>query len=271
MPKLNRILLAALRAGVSLTPASAGAQATVPPLITDRPDQTESAVVVPRGSVQFELGGTHVFDSPGTGASTRLSNVGAALLRIGIARPLELRVGFAGWHRAAPDGAPALHGFGDLDLGAKVVLAEGAGFSPAVALMGSVTVPSGHQAFRAAGVDPEFRAALSHELPGGVGLGYNVGALWTTETDLAGTESRRTDLLYTLTLARGLTQRLGAFVEGFGLVGVTDGRPTWHALDAGFTLALRANLQLDASAGVGLNEAAEDWFVGAGISVRVPR
>lgn len=271
MPKLNRAALSGLLALGGLAPITARAQTGAPPLITDRPDQTESAVVVPRGSFQLELGGAHVFDRPGSGASTRLVNLGAALLRIGVARPLELRVGFAGWHRAEPDGAPVLHGFGDLDLGAKLVLAEGAGFSPAVAVMGAVTVPTGHEAFRAAGLDPAFRVSLSHELPGGLGLGYNAGALWTTQGDLAGNESLRTDLLYTLTLARGLTERLGAFVEGFGVVGVSDGQPAWHALDAGFTLALRANLQLDASAGIGLNEAAEDWFVGAGISVRVPR
>lgn len=265
-------VLVALAGASWMAPGAAYAQNRVTPdLVTDRPDQTESAVVVPRGVVQLELGGAHAFDGSGADAATRLVNLGSALLRIGVAPPLELRIGFAGWHRAAPEGAPALHGFGDLDVGAKLVVAEGAGLSPAVALIGSLTIPTGHEAFRASGPDPSFRAALAHELPGDIGLGYNLGALWTTETDLAGRESLRTDLLYTLTLGRGLTDRLGGFVEGFGLLGVGDGRPSWHALDAGFTFALRANLQLDTSAGVGLSDAAEDWFVGAGLSLRIPR
>ncbi|HET7040158.1 MAG TPA: transporter, partial [Gemmatimonadales bacterium] len=128
-----------------------------PPLVTDRPDQTESAVVVPRGWAQLEVGNAHA-----SGGGSKLFNLGAALLRLGIARPVELRLGFAGWQRAEPDGAPAVDGVGDLDLGAKLVLREGSGLSPAVAVMGSLTLPTGHEAFRASGPDPTIRASLSH-------------------------------------------------------------------------------------------------------------
>jgi hypothetical protein len=235
-----------------------------PPLITDRPDQTESAVVVPRGAFQLEVGGTH------SDAGARTTNLGGALLRVGVAAPVEFRLGFAGWHVLAQDPAN-LSGFGDLDVGAKVVLTPGNGPSPAVAILGYVTLPVGHEAFGAGGLDPHVRAALAHELPGGFGLGYNVGATWTTETDQTGAESLRTDAIYTVTLGRSLAERLGAFVEGFGVWGLSAGRDSWHALDAGLTYALRPNLQLDVAAGLGLSDAAENWFVGGGISVRLPR
>jgi hypothetical protein len=235
-------------------------------LVTDRPDQTESAVAVPRGSAQLELGNLH-----SSGVGLRLVNLGSALLRVGIARPLELRLGFAGWNRADPEGASTVQGLGDLDVGAKVVLREGGGLSPAIALMGSVTLPTGHESFRASGPDPSIRAALAHALPGDLALGYNVGAVWTTESDGAGIEVVRRDLFYTVTLGRALVPRLAGFIEGFGLLDAGDGRATWHALDGGFTFALRPNLQLDAAAGVGLTDATDDWFVGAGVSVRVPR
>jgi hypothetical protein len=256
---------AAVLLALAVQPAVA-AQRPAPPLVTDRPDQTESALVVPRGAAQLELGNAHA-----SGGGFRLVNLGAALLRVGIARPLELRLGFAGWNRADPDGAPTVHGLGDLDVGTKVVLREGRGLSPAVAVMGSVTLPTGHESFRASGPDPAIRASLAHELPAGLAFGYNVGAAWTTETDGAGNESVRRDLFYTVTLGRALVPRLAGFIEGFGLLDADNGRPTWHALDGGFTFALRPNLQLDAAAGVGLTDATDDWFVGAGISVRVPR
>ena len=44
-----------------------------------------------------------------------------------------------------------------------------------------------------------------------------------------------------------------------------------HLLDAGATFLMIPNVQLDASGGIGLNSAAEDWFAGVGLSVRVPR
>lgn len=271
MPNFDSALLAALLAWGALTPLSGVIAQSVRPLVTDRPDQTESAAVVPRGTFQLEFGAMHAFDEPAPSAATRLMSLGAALLRVGLAPPLELRLGFAGWHRATAEAGPTEHGLGDLDFGAKAVLHRGTGPVPSVALLGTVTLPTGHEAFRASGPDPEVRLAVSQELPAGFGLGYNVAAAWTTEADAAGDESFRTDLLYTAVLGRALTDRVAAFVEGFGSLVVSEGGSSWHALDAGLTLALRTNLQLDLSGGLGLSDAAEDWFVGAGVSVRMPR
>lgn len=254
-----------------LAPPPAGAQQpAAPPLITDRPDQTESAVVVPRGTVQLELGAVHAFDEHTPSSGERVVNLGTALLRVGVAPAFELRVGFAGWLRASADATPAVHGLGDVDLGAKLALRRGERAGPAIAVLGAVTLPTGHDAFGAAGPDPEVRLAVSHDLSG-FGLGCNLGSAWTTVTDSTGGESLRTDLRYTAVLGRSLGARVGAFVEGFGSLAVSDGEPSWHALDAGLTLALRDNLQLDLAGGLGLTRAAEDWFVGAGVSVRVPR
>lgn len=272
MPNFSPLLAAVGLAGVLAK--SAGGQAPSPPpapLVTDRPDQTESATIVPRGTVQLEVGGTHAFDEAPAGGASRSVNLGAALARVGLARAVELRLAFDGWHRASPDGEPAVHGVGDLAVGAKVQLIPGAGARPAVALLGGVTLPTGHQAFGAEGIDPDLRLAMAHELPGGFGLGYNLGAQWTTETDPAGDESLRTDLIYTVVASRTVTDRLGLFSEAFGLFGVGDGRPSWHSLDAGLTLGVGPTVQLDLSAGLGLTDAADDWFVGAGISLRVPR
>lgn len=242
-----------------------------PPLVTDRPDQTESAVVVPRGLVQLEVGGLVTTPSTVPAGPTRVVTVGTSLLRLGVAPRIELRVGFGGWQHVAADGAPDVRGVSDLEAGAKVALADGDGFRPAIALLGGVTLPTGHEAFRAAGLDPEIRISVAHELPAGFGLGYNLGASWTTETGTSGGETLEPDLLYTLTVGRALTSRVGAFLEGFGNLAVRTDRATWHALDGGATVALRPNLQLDLAAGVGLGAAPDAWFVGLGMSLRVPR
>jgi hypothetical protein len=69
----------------------------------------------------------------------------------------------------------------------------------------------------------------------------------------------------------GLTERLGAFVEFFGDIPTFSNSPgPANSFDGGFTYLLSNNVQLDASAGVGLSQAAEDWFASIGVSFRLP-
>jgi hypothetical protein len=58
--------------------------ADTPELVTDRPDQTESTEIVPKGFVQTELG---LGDADGADATF------AGLARIGLSERIELRVG----------------------------------------------------------------------------------------------------------------------------------------------------------------------------------
>lgn len=240
-------------------------------MVTDRPDQTESSQLVPRGLFQVEVGGVHTFDDAAAAPAVRVSSIGGALLRIGVADPFELRVGFAGWHRESTAGLDAATGLGDLTLGAKVPLARGAGRSPTIALIGGIVVPVGDEPFRSEGVDPSVRIAVAHDLGGAFSLAYNAGAFWTTVPVGANDESLETSLLYTVAIGRELLPRLAAFVEAFGVHGLADGVPSWLALDGGVTVPVRVNLQFDLSAGIGVSDAAADWFVSAGFAVRAPR
>jgi hypothetical protein len=71
------------------------------------------------------------------------------------------------------------------------------------------------------------------------------------------------------TLGRSWTDRIASYVEWFCFVPTSaDTEPTQHYGDSGFTVLLNDNLQWDIRAGVGLNEAADDYFVGSGLSVR---
>lgn len=260
-------LLPLLAATVALAawPAAAAGQEREP-LVTDRPDQTESAVSVAPGFVQIELGGLH---EVGGGADERLTGVGAALARIGVIERVELRLGFVGWQRVEAMGSSS-SGLGDLSAGMKLSLADGDGLVPAVAILGTVLVPVGDRSFRAAGADPAIRAALAHDLGGGFALGYNFGAAWVSVSDAGRGERTVTEGLYTLAVSRGFG-RLGLFLEGFGLAALSDGARAWHAIDGGATYALSPSVQVDASVGAGLTGAASDWFVGLGLSFRVPR
>ena len=261
-----------------LTAPSAAAQEPGP-IVTDRPDQTESAQSVAAGLFQLEVGWTYGQEIE-DGIELRSHAVPGALLRIGLGAGLEARVGFAGWITQDeeptdplpdpdPDGSP--DGAGDADLGLKweLLAPEGAGIR--VALLGGITLPIGRDGVGSERADPTLRVALSNDLSERVSLGYNVGVQW--ETVEAGPDALDTqaDLLYTVALGFGLADRVGAFLESFGFFGLADGRRDRHSIDGGLTVLLNDALQLDTSAGLGLNAAAEDWFVSAGASVRFPR
>ncbi|HEX9728526.1 MAG TPA: transporter [Gemmatimonadales bacterium] len=255
-------------AGLVAAGVASGQEA--PPLVTDRPDQTESAAVVPVGAFQFEVGAR--FAQAGSGAARlKALSIPGSLLRIGIFPLFEARLGFAGWLRSSQSGTGPVSGMGDLDLGGKVRVLTGDGLSPAVALLAAVVLPTGQDGFGTVRADPAVRVAFSHGLTERISLGYNVGAMWGSVDGGAGATKTDTDLLYTVVLGSALTSRLSGFIEGFGTVATETVNASTHSLDGGFTFLVTATVQLDASGGFGLNEAADDWFGGIGLSLRVPR
>ena len=64
---------------------------------------------------------------------------------------------------------------------------------------------------------------------------------------------------------------VGVFLEAFETVGLTAGARSAHLVNGGLALLAVGNLQLDLSAGFGRGADAEDWFLGTGLSVRIPR
>ena len=238
---------------------AAGTSAQSPELVTDRPDQTESATVVPRGLLQVETG--YLF--------TREGDVGShaapgTLFRIGFGGRTELRLGHAGVM-----GAEGRRGAGDSELGAKVNLISRAdGWRPELAFLGGLSLPTGDSRFSSDGADPSFLVAFAHELRSGLSLGYNAGAAWESSPD---GPARDAFLVYSLALGVGVTDRLGAFFEVFGDRQVTAAPATGVSADAGLTFLVTDIVQLDVSVGRALRGPADDLFVGTGLSLRLPR
>lgn len=256
----------------SVWPHRAVAQTDPGPMVTDRPDQTESTEIVPRGYVQFEAGWTFAREAAGAVAVEQHA-VPQSLARIGVAPRVELRLGFAGWMRTAVEGigpTAVESGMGDLDVGFKWRLADGSQGRPSVALVTAVALPTGAEGFGGERLDPTVRLAFAQDLTDRIALGYNVGAVVSSAPDGAGGTETFVDALYTVAFGFTLAERVGAFAEAFGTFAMSGGASK-HSLDGGFTFPVADNLQFDVSGGVGLNAAAADWFVGAGVAVRVPR
>lgn len=245
---------------VAVTGSAVSAQ-PVPDLATDRPDFTESAVVVPLGSVQIEAGLTvtdrnapplHPDATHGL-ALTTLSGP-EALVRWGFARGIEARIALPDYVVTGIErgGSGA---FADPALGLKAELATLGGWD--VATIAEVSLPLG---------DPELQTAanpfvllIAGRDVAAFSVGTQAEVLWDRDLD-------RVDVGGTLVVGRGLGARVGAFLET--TVGSSaDG--TAALVHHGYTLLLSPTVQLDARIGLGLTEAVPDRFGGLGASVRL--
>ena len=192
------------------------------------------------------------------------------LIRIGLRRAIELRLGFSGYQWESLDGGGNTdRGAGDLEVGFKWKLREEMGWRPQTAFLFGLSLPTGEEGFSSERFDPAFRFAFAHTLSDRLSMGYNLGVAWETSDD-EGDLDTNAFLQYTWTLGMGLTDRWGTFFELFGDVPLNASGGTAHSADVGVTYLLRENLQLDAAVGAGLSSAADDWFITMGVSYRFP-
>ena len=251
--------LGVLLLGAATLAGTGEAGAQTAELVTDRPDQTESATVVPRGLLQVETGYRFTRDGGAGGHAGP-----GTLLRVGLGGRTELRLGHAG-----VVGGEGRRGAGDSELGAKINLIPRAdGWRPELALLGGLSLPTGDHGFSSDGADPSFLIAFAHELRPRLALGYNAGAAWESSPDRP---DRDAFIVYSLALGVSLTDRLGTFLEIFGDRQLTGPVASRTSVDGGLTFLLTEVLQLDFSVGRGLGAAADDLFVGTGLSLRLPR
>jgi hypothetical protein len=274
----SRKLVAGALAALSTAALAAGplaAQDTPPgELVTDRPDRTESAAVVAPGYVQVETGVLFTRDEEGA-AEVEVVEGPGTLVRIGLGGRTELRLGWDGWVRQevslAGGGDVTVDGAGDAELGAKVRLRDEAGRLPEAALLVGVSLPLGDEELTSDRYDPSILLSLAHTLSERLALGYNAGVAWSSAPGEAGAVETSSHIVWSAALGLGLTERLGAFAELFGEEPIDAAGSSAVSADGGFTWLVRPNLQLDLFAGAGLTDEAPDWFVGAGLSFRLPQ
>ena len=244
-----------------------------PPMVTDRPDQTESALTVPRNFVQIEVG-WQAFQLQEDGNSIAVVEIPSTLVRYGLDERVELRFGWDGFVSQVlktgnfeSDEA----GVGNMSLGAKVLIRNERGAAPQMALLFGTTLPTGSVFLRENRMDPDIRLSLSNTLSERLSLGYNVGASWLTVPDGPNDKDQVSFFDYTVALGIAIDDRWGAFVEAFGKIPGTATIGSQNLVDGGVTYLARDNLQFDLFAGLGVSDAADDWLVGLGLSIRFPR
>jgi len=234
---------------------------------TDRPDQTEGSTVVGMGRTQLESGVLFSEgDAPGGDRNT--TQIGGTLVRVGFWERVELRLGWDGWIDESSDGPGGdADGIGNTFVGTKWFLANEDGKRPEMALLAHVSIPTGDDEVVGDRMDPSFRFSFSNTLSDTMSIGYNAGLAWESTMDGGGERDQLSNYVYTVALGTAHSERLGSFVEFFGEAPASANGGAANSIDGGVTYRVRDHVQLDLYAGLGLSDAADDWFIGSGVSI----
>jgi hypothetical protein len=225
-------------------------------IVTDRPDITESAIVVPVASLQFENGLTW---SAAQGAQS--IDLSETLVRLGIFRKTEVRLTVPNFSSAF-SGKPE-SGFGDLSLGLKQQLGPLPG-GVDLSVIAAVSIPSGQRAISSGGFDPFIKVPWSRDLPGGWSLGGMQSLFWNTD------HGTRNDVWEsTFYIEKQITKPLDVFAE-YAADYARRGEAT-QVVHFGAAFKVNPNNQVDLHLGFGLDHAAPNQFIGIGYSFRVDR
>ncbi|GMU33926.1 MAG: transporter [Planctomycetia bacterium] len=244
------------------------------PMVTDRPDFTESTLTVPRGRAQVELGYTYVYDDE-DGVRVGDHVFPESLLRVGLAKDWELRVFWLGgsltesMFRETNDAGRRVDvkghedGATDMSIGFKYHIREQDGWIPDMGVIGEVSIPTGTRSKTSGDVDPGAKFLWAYALTDRLSLSGNVNIAVPT-----GEKGRFFQTAASVSMGYSWTDWMGSFVEYFGIYPNDRGSDCAHTVNGGFTFPITDNLQFDVRVGVGLNEEADDLFAGSGLAIR---
>ncbi len=259
----RRLLRHAVHA-LPLLLARDGAAADV--ISADRPGVANPPSVVAPGTLQFE-GGLQVESETDDGGDpdTVSYTLPDGVLRVGLIHDLELRLEADGFVFLDRKGASNQAVGSDLVLAAKWRLRDQAGLLPAFAVLPALSLPTGGDSVTSDGFDPSLDLLGEWALAERWSLTSNLG--FAAPTQGVDDPRRVFALAPSVSLGFAITARWNAFVEYYGALN-TGGVSDQHSVDGGFSWLADDNLQLDLSAGGGLDAAAPDWFVSAGFAWR---
>jgi hypothetical protein len=222
-------------------------------LETDRPDQTESPSIIPKGFFQLETG--PILERAYSEINLSLFS---SLYRYGVSDNFEFRLihelsikNFGSFEGQQPELE-----FSDITFGGKYRFLKS---DAQLALMAYLVIPSGSDNEGSKKLGIVTKLALAHDLSENAEIGYNIGYNYLG--------SGKGDLTFTTSLGLSITTGTGFFTEIYG--SVNDLKKTEFFYDNGFTFLIKENFQIDFSFGTGISSRYN--FVSAGISWRMPK
>ena len=211
-----------------LLPAAAFAQDEIE---TDRPDQTETVAIVPKGYFQMENGFQHTQSE--RGASELI--LPTSLSKYGISDKIELRlITNLIYNRVADSAATGLE---PIVIGAKINIWKGKGILPEFSLIAQAQLPKvASKNLQTKHIAPEIQLLFDNTVTDAIDIGYNMDAQWD------GISANPT-FEYTFSPSYKLTDQLKTYVESFGYFPPNQHADHW--VDGGFIFLINKNVQID--------------------------
>lgn len=230
-------------------------------LVTDRPDFTESSQVVPRGWVQIESG---LALETSQAENRRTIAFGTPLLRVGIIRKLEFRIGADGliYERV---GEERSCGLSDLDFGVKYQLLQEGRRRPVMSVIVAVSTPVGHSSFSSGAYEPVLKLTWAKDLAAGFSAAGNFN--WSALSVDGGQLHQR---VASLSIGHGLGRGFNGFWEVYGYTAEERGGGNAYIFASGLTRGIGKNAQWDVSVNRRMGTQGPDWVVSAGFVTRAP-
>lgn len=244
-------------------------------LNTDRPDTTESPITVDAGHVQLEMS---FFDfaydrHSDLRETSRVWQVAPLLLKVGLLDNVDLQLGLEPYDRArltdrATDTTSTNSGFGDTLIRLKINLwgnDDRAPGSTAFGIMPVIRLPTAQDSLG------------DRHLDGGIifPLGVQLAERWDLGTmaefdfnHARNKDNYVVDFLHTLTIGYEVVERVRVYVEYAGFENFNEDEKYRGYFNTGVTWGITPDVQVDAGIRVGVTEAADDFGVFSGITLR---
>jgi hypothetical protein len=231
------------------------------PISTNRPSISQGAGVIPKGTVQAEIGFSYNKDTPGT-TEIKAHTYPDILLRFGLLNRLELQLlgSIQDTVEHMPQRRRRVHGIGPVAVGFVGKILDEKKYIPNLAIIGTLTLPVGDKEFRPKHVDPLVLLAASKKVSEKTSVTINGGYSWSG--------GKPTNHLI-LNPGTTLSDAVSVYIEVAR--DKEKGQKAAYIADAGILWLIKNNLQLDLAVGRQLNDLATDFFVTTGISVRLPK
>ncbi|MGN6211223.1 transporter [Parafilimonas sp.] len=227
-------------------------------IATDRPDQTETATLVPKNFFQGEFGFGKI--SIHNNEYTVVHPTG--LLKYGLTKNFELRLegNFITEYNQLIPQPKTTRGLEPLQIGFKTALFEGKNIIPRTSFITHIALPFlATQEFKAQYIAPSFVLVMDNDITNTMDIGYNFGAAWDGF-------STTPEWIYTVSFGFDMSKKFSGYIETFGALKKNE--PAKHSIDGGLCYYISNDVKLDAYAGSGVSKHADNSFFGIGISFR---